>query len=498
MVDTARQDLDDLTVLQNVENRDMSAILNRISGFDTNLIQGNQGELAAIHQGSDESVITVESKTVLPEVEISSSPNWNWHEIYDSFDISNIDGGILQSDFMNEPVLTSQYVYDTIAASVILGDDDGIRDAVLSEHVDTKQTNLGTHENQVPLANIQSVPSEIESKADTLETQVRVEESIEEPSPQPTTRYDLLDQVVSSPEEVETIDVVENESSVDSEVPNSEDQEESGEQGTPEEPNGSGSEETSAEEPGVEDSNGETDGSENSTDGLDNDTNDGDGTDNDTDPVSDPDDSIDNDTDGDVDVPDDPDHDDGGSDIDPVPPDPVEHANNGHGNGDQEAPGNSLEHNNAENKQDDEDLDEPHGKDHEEHDTYDNGESEHHDSRDGKSGGGFSEDSGSSGGHHEGDHQQHWQPDPEPEVVYFDLTTGHDIEAHEGSNWTDVLDLTDTNSNLWVSVGDEVWKIQKNQNGEIDLGENASGHIYSDASGKHEVAEFHNIETITF
>jgi uncharacterized membrane protein YgcG len=448
--DTARQYLDDLTVLQNVENRDMSAILNRISGFETSMVEGNRGELEAIHQGSDQSAMKLDKTKLTSDVVIG--PETKWADVYNAF---GVDSGVLQSDWMNESVLTSQSVYDTIAQNTmtVLGDyENVIRDTELPESVYNIQTLLGG-DAEFPVLSVSDF-SVIDSGTESTRSQNPNEVSQAAQDPIDYTTYDvaqetpstpILDQVVSDPDTVD--DQVDEDNDCGSVV----------------DPDGGDSSDDSLGDQ-------ETD-SEIPVDDTDDSDPDGD-TGTDTPPGDVPEGDTGDDTGEEVDdVPGNSDSDDVVDDNDPVHPDPVD-------------------------DEDEVDVDE----DDDPGDTG-GGKHEHDEDRDGKSGGGHSKGGGSSGGHGKGDHGNSWESDwyqPEPEVdMLFDFS-GHEIQGHEGANWTDTLDMTEEKGNFWVQSGDEVWKINTNKDGELDLGENAEGHIYSDASLKHEVMEFHDLESIKF
>ena len=508
--DKARQDLDDLTVLQNVENRDMSAILNRISGFETSMVEGNRGELEAIHQGSDQSAMKLDKTKLTSDVDIG--PETKWSDVYNAF---GVDGGILQSDWMNDSVLTSQSVYDTIAQNTmtVLGDyENAARDTELPESVYDIQTLLGG-DAEFPVLSVSDI-SVVDSGAEgsevsaAAEVQSQVDDTIyrtEYASSPVSSRADevAIDQVVSDPDQVDdqvdedngggsVVDPDGGDSSDDSlgnqetdpetPVDDTDDSNPDGDTGT-DTPPGDVPEDDTGDD--VEDVPGDSD----SDDVVD-----------DNDPV--PPDPVDDEDEVDVDEDDNPGDigGDGGSDPvddlpdvppvdDPEPPEEhgagndTEHANNGHGNGDQTAPGNSGEHNNAENDSDEDDVrDAP-------------GNSEHDEDRNVEKHDDLPEDHRSSGSDGES------VSDPvqeEPEVdMLFDFS-GHEIQGHEGANWTDTLDMSEEKGNYWIQVGDDVWHINTNKDGELDLGENAEGHIYSDASLKHEVMEFHDLESIKF
>jgi hypothetical protein len=546
---TARQDLDDLTVLQNVENRDMSTILNRISGFETSMVEGNRGELEAIHQGSDQSAMKLDKTKLTSDFVVG--PETKWADVYNAF---GVDGGVLQSDWMNESVLTSQSVYDTIAQNTmtVLGDyENVVRDTELPESVYNIQTLLGG-DAEFPVLSVSDI-SVIDSGTESTRSQNPNEVSQTAQDPIDYTTYDvaqetpstpILDQVVSDPDTVD--DQVDEDngggSVVDPDGDDSSDDSLGDQETDPETPVDDTDDSNPDGDTGIDTPPGdvpEGDTGDDTGEEVDDVPGDSDSDDvvDDNDPVHP--DPVDDEDEVDVDEDDDPGDTGGGGGSDPIddlpdvppvddgngndtdddddidndtdlePPEDhgagndTEHANNGHGNGDQEAPGNSGDHNNAENDQDDEDVGKSHGGHHEKHDASGGGKHEHDEDRDGKSGGGHSKGGGSSGGHGKGDHGNSWESDwhqsePEPEVdMLFDFS-GHEIQGHEGANWTDTLDMTEEKGNFWVQSGDEVWKINTNKDGELDLGENAEGHIYSDASLKHEVMEFHDLESIKF
>ena len=219
MVDTpnvtdARQELDDLTVLQNVENRDMSAILNRVTGFEVNTIQGTKGELETINQGSDQSVM----QGVAPKLLIE--PHVVDHETLTAVQnmVANLEYHVPEMELGAQTLLTSRSVYDTIAQNTetVLGIDNGqIYNQVSNQPVYDEQAALRSpavytvnqvSDNQTTDSGTQAV--ELPATPQVAETRVVVTDTPQHPVEKvevqtPTVDKPVLDTPVPDPKPVE-------------------------------------------------------------------------------------------------------------------------------------------------------------------------------------------------------------------------------------------------------------------------------------------------------